>query len=417
MNFPIELVVSTDRRFLSRDAATPELLKIVGVDQRWVNHVRILDRQGDLVLLHYINTLVSEGGPLNEEPLREIGHVRGIIVDTANQKIVCRSFDYTPEAVSTDLERVEKLIPSDGFASNIFYRGCEGTVIRLYHFGGEWHIATHRKINAERSYWTGPTFGELFRKLCKFDYDGLDMSKCYIFLLSDDSNRLVYRIPDSGQLLLLGVYNRETDDFMPKCDHPDLTGVKHPERVVVNDLEQLHLLVTDESTNSFDKAGIIVFDSEKSSSPVKIVNEMYNGIRNSRGNEPNLRARYIHTRGTNECTTLRDWFTDESYQTVFNGAETEVEALVKELHSMYIRRYIKKNFDQLPKEEFVTLQRCHTWHTQDRECNIVTRDRVREFVNTTPGHFLLMMLNRKRRAERLVAKKAAQKEAPNQMSE
>jgi len=404
MNIPIELVDITDRRFISRDPATPDLLKVLGVDPKWAEHIRVLDRQGNLVLLHYISTLTSPEGQVDEEPFKEIGHVRGVIIDTSTNKVICRSFNYTPEVVSTNANRLVNLLPD--LTNKYFYRGCEGTVIRLYNFEGEWRISTHRKINAERSYWAGPTFGELFNKLRKFEFENLETEKCYIFLLSDDSNRLVYTVPTDGQLLLLGVYNRETDDFMDTNNLPDLSGVSKPEKINIKDHEQLHLMVND--TNAFNKAGIIVFDSPTSNKPIKVVNDFYYTLRKSRGNEPNLRARYIHVRGTVECNILRSWFTDESYQTVFNNVELEINELVKVLHSMYIHRYIKKNFDTLPKEEFVVLQRCHTWHSQDRGSNIVTKDKVREFIDTTPGHYLLTMLNRKRKQEKKEQKELAQ---------
>lgn len=398
MNFSSELVVSTDRRFLSRDPASAELLAIVGVDPKWAEYIRVLDRQGNLALLHYINTTVEAGGALNEEPLKEIGSVRGVIVDTDTGKVVCRSFEYTPEVVSTDVDRLMNL----DLGSKRFYPACEGTVIRLYHYGGEWRIATHRKINAERSYWAGPTFGELFSKLRKFDYNILNTENCYIFLLSDNSNRLVYKVPELGQLMLLAVYNRATDSFLPNEDWgTPLEGVVYPEEVKINDNQQLQNVTNNYAQmQSFDRAGVMVVDPQNPSRPVKVINGDYNTIRNSRGNEPNLRARYLQVRGTPECDTLKTWFTDSEYQGVFAAAEAEIDVLVKVLHQMYIHRYVKKNFDTLPKEEFVVLQRCHTWHSEDRQVNIVTREKMREFVDTTPGFYLLTMLNRKRRAER-----------------
>jgi len=395
-----ELVVATDRRFLSRDVATPELLAIVDVPSEWAEYVRVLDHEGPLVLLHYINTWVStDDHTINEEPLKAIGHVRGTIVNTDTKEIVCRSFPYTPEAVSNDTEHLESLLPDD-LSTVSFYNACEGTVLRLFWSCDEWRISTHRKIDAHNSYWAGPTFGEMFEELCADKcLEDLDKNLCYIFLMSHNSNRLVYDIP-KPQLMLISIYNRQQARFLSTDEYPRLNPLDcvYPQPVnTISTVTELQEAVEElEKFSSFNLAGIIAISDLTDPYPVKIVNSYYNNIRNARGNEPNLRSRYIQIRGTPEEGLVVKWFTEPRYQEIFDAAENEVDILVERLHAMYMNRYVHKDFSQLPKEEFVTLQRCHSWHIEDRSHNIVTEDKVREMLNGTPNHFLLMMLNRQK---------------------
>nr|QBK88091.1 MAG: RNA ligase with polynucleotide kinase domain [Marseillevirus LCMAC202] len=423
MELPTKLVVSTDRRFLGRDPATPELLKLVGVNPEWADYIRVLDHQGTLALLHYVNTWVSSTDhSINEAPLAEIGHVRGIIVDTATGEIVCRSFPYTPEVVSEDPERIASLLPED-LSKVAFYNACEGTVLRLFWHNEEWHLSTHRKINANNSYWAGPTFGSMFEELRTGfvlnnsepgpDQHSMDKNYCYVFLMSHNGNRLVYNI-SKPQLMLIAIYDRSTQQFLSgeeygpshKLGPKRPAGCADPVPVTdINTVADLQEAVDElEKFASYNLAGIIAFPDSLDPRPVKIVNASYNNLRNARGNEPSLRSRYIQLRGTPEGGLMIKWYNEPDYQEIFDNAEDEIDELVNRLHTMYMHRYVHKNIDELPKEEFVTLQRCHTWHTADRGNNIVTANKVREFLNTTPTHFLLVMLNRQRREQREAAR-------------
>nr|QBK87564.1 MAG: RNA ligase with polynucleotide kinase domain [Marseillevirus LCMAC201] len=402
-----ELVVSTDRRFLSRDPATPELLKSVGVGVEWTEYIRVLDRQNKLALLHYVNTWVSSTDhTINETPLKDIGHVRGIIVDTDTGKIICRSFPYTPEVSSENTERIGSIFPQDLSEASV-YTACEGTVIRLFWYGEEWNISTHRKIDANNSYWAGPTFGSMFRELRGFSLDDLDKNYCYAFLMSHNGNRLVYKIT-KPQLMLIAIYDYSKQCFLSDTEMEPvrLSGCVYPSPVIdINTITDLREAVDElEKFASYNHAGIIVIPDSQDPRPIKIVNATYNSIRDARGNESSIRTRYIQLRGTTEGKLLIKWFAEPD-QEIFDDAEKEIDKLVLSLHIMYMNRYVHKNFARLPKEEFVTLQNCHTWHTSDRS-NIVTVAKVREYLDTIPTYYLLLMLNRQRREKRKAEREA-----------
>ena len=78
----------------------------------------------------------------------------------------------------------------------------------------------------------------------------------------------------------------------------------------------------------------------------------------------------------------------------------EIMNLVHKLYSMYVHRYINKNFEQIDKEEFVVLKRCHDWYLMDRFTNKINTLYVKSVVDTTPGHCLLKMLNKERKIQK-----------------
>ena len=392
MAFPVELVVPTDHRFLSRPVASPELLKIVGVDPKWADYIRVLDVDENLHLLHYLNTVISQENPvLNEELMKEIGHVRGTVVDSDSGKVVCRSFPFTPEAVVDDTQRFQELVGNLNGAAT--FSAVEGTIVRLFFHGGEWKLCTHRKLDASSSFWSGPTFGSMFNSTRKFEYTSLNKDWCYVLLLSHPGNRLVYKV-EQPQLMLVTIYDRASEKFLPQVDWKLPAGVVMPTIVAASNHQELKETVN--GMGSFDRSGVIVISDMTNPRPVKVINSTYFVLRTTRGNEPSMRNRYLQLRGTPQVMTLMQWYAEPEYQTKFEEAEKEVENLVKRMHGMYIHRYIKKNFDTLPKEEFVVLQRCHTWHSTDRVKNIVTAQKMREILNDTPNVYLLKMLKRMR---------------------
>lgn len=388
----VKNIAKTDRRFLNRECATTKLLEIVNVDPKWSEHVRVMDRDGSLVLLHYITTIDPETGVIDEEPLKAIGHVRGTVIDTTTDLVVSRSFPYTPEITS---DAVSEYIAD--LTSVTAFNACEGTIVRLYFFGDEWKVSTHRKIDAHQSSWAGPSFGDLFDKHAndKIDLKTLDKRYSYVFLLSDNSNRLVYTIP-TPQLMLLGVFNVQEQRFMTDDEYTDiLPAIKRPAKLQISNNEELDAeLKSQIQASDFSRSGILLTADQTNPHPLKVVTPLYQDIRRVRGNNPSLRSRYIHIRGTSDEGILREWYNMPEHLAVYSQVENDIDILIDKLHKMYINRYVKKNFGELPKEEFVTLQRCHSWHVSDRSKNIVTAQKVREIVNTTPGYYLALMLNR-----------------------
>lgn len=441
------LVVSTDRRFLSHPSPDEKILSILGVDPVWTNFLRVIDSQDNLCLVHYLTTqLAVDDATIDETPLRHIGHVRGTIIDTNASEIVCKSLPYTPEVIVDDWTRIREFIPAATAATTTttndtitspaiiasasattdtstipFYDTCEGTIVRYYWWKPEnaWKLSTHRKINASASHWNGPTFGDVFAELKSFDDNDphLDKDLCYIFLLSHPKNRLIYKVP-SGQIMLVAAYKRSSNILITNVSSIHrLPGVMVPQRRIFLTLNHLVDAVADtEGTepHTFASSGIIaILGSAMNPKPVKFISEKYHYMLSCRGNEPNIRMRYINLRGyPNEALRLVNIYSDDpEYQIIFDNVEKELEQLAQYLHALYINRYVFKDFSPLAKEEFVTIQRCHVWHSEHRTANIVTIQYMRKYLYTIPPRYIHAMLYHQQQRNRRQAQMREQMRA------
>lgn len=398
MELNYDSVVPSDRRFLTCPKADLDVLTLLGIDHKWQNFIRVLDKKGDLVLLHYVNTY-DKNNKVNEEYLKEIGSVRGVIIDTETNKIICKSYPYTQEIICD--EETTELSQEIDYANSTFYTACEGTILRLYNYKSTWFLSTHRKIDAYNSYWNGPSFGSIFDELKadNFTFDQLDPDWCYVFLMSHNSNRLVYNIP-TPQLMLITIYDTSNGVFKSpnEINNPTLQGCNYPHQLNITNFEELKReSLAMKASDDYTLAGIIVIPNGDNPTPIKIINKKYEYYKYIRGNQPNIRARYVYIRGTAEGPVFRQLYFEPEHQIIFNNVENEINMLVIKLHKMYMNRYVGKDFSQLDKEEFIVLKTCHEWHCADHQNNIVRPEKIKEVLDATKPNYLLKMLNRQKK--------------------
>jgi len=137
---------------------------------------------------------------------------RGTILEKGTNKIVCYTFDkgLDFEFSDYDLNDKEMQLKVVG-GEDLDWNSCQveesvdGTQIRLFYYDGKWCKATTRCSDAYRAYWySDRSFGDLFDEAAElggFNYDALDKSCCYSFVLCHPENRIVVRydnIPRRG---------------------------------------------------------------------------------------------------------------------------------------------------------------------------------------------------------------------------
>ena len=348
-----------------------EICKMLNVQQ---SSIRVMNEEPPYVLVHY-------SAP---DPTPDVGHVRGIIVNILSKRIVCKSFGYTPEVAVSSLKELPQ---------GQFFKACEGTILRLW-FDSEWRLSTHHKIDADASRWgVAPPFGELFESMRQFNVDDLCKDWCYSFLLSSPKSRLIYPVT-RNQLILTSIYDTKTSRFVPSKDWKVPVGVCLSEKLSVSSLSDLTLALDKmDEKKSFDGAGILVVDDETDPHPIKLLSQKYATLKDARGNEADLRARLLEVKGTAQAKELEALFPDAK-----KSLDWELERLAKKLHGMYINYFVSHNRAILPKEEFVALRRCHQWYQDQKVANVekpvVTLDKVKEIMGTTPAHFIVVMLGR-----------------------
>jgi len=135
------------------DEIQQKVCKILGLD--YVKGWSILDTDGNLALVHYN----EQADPY------ELGHLRGVVVDTETETVVANSFGYTPTAVAYSLEEVDgKISLLDQNQHNHVFevsnvtikRAFEGVVLRVIWYNNKFYQITHKKIKSESSRWGSP---------------------------------------------------------------------------------------------------------------------------------------------------------------------------------------------------------------------------------------------------------------------
>ena len=112
----------------------------------------ILDRKGNLVLIHYTD----------DANMRELWWVRGLVVDIETERVIGDSFGYTSYAVCPEIKAVENSITIDDvdgvthtFDLNtaLIKVAYEGVVLRAFWYNSEMWLVTHRRMDTKGSRW------------------------------------------------------------------------------------------------------------------------------------------------------------------------------------------------------------------------------------------------------------------------
>lgn len=364
--------------------------------------IKEFDSNNDLSLLHYINC--------NDNSENMVKNTRGIIYDK-NKNIICKTFGYTPEILSSDKESLEKLLPKDFVDHSTFYSAEEGFILRLFFHKNKWYLSTHKKLNAFDSYWSsnescGTQFVKsliyLNKKTQKIEYeqdldffdrfcDSLDKNYIYSFLVrNNEENRIVCETNMEPILYLVGVFNKDfelmNEDKTPDC----VKWISFPEKHKFKDLQEIIEYVND--IDKFDKQGIIIYyHKEKECFQLKIMNPEYVEYFKVRNNEPNIYVRYLQLRKDPE---LLDKFTQLYLSNLPNFDETEemLYNIVENITKSYIKRFIRKEYVVVPQKQYFIMQELHEWHLKNPSKNKVSEDKTWEILESKDASFLYSMI-------------------------
>lgn len=301
---------------------------------------------------------------------RELQNIRGIIKD--GDKVVCKSFGYTPEVLASDSQKLNDEISPLVTTETKFFKAYEGTILRVWQYQDIWHLSTHRKINAFKSKWGhNSTYGELFCRalipvidalknaekltteqiiaddLFKTFVNALDKEKVYIFMLrSFKENRKVCNGVDEPTLYCIGSFKRD-EDFKFYLENPE-TFMPTPELISTIDTPD-DLLDHIEKINPREYQGVVLMNPDGSSG--KVVNIEYDRLDKLRGNVPNVLHRYVQLRWNKETLSQYTELYPE-HQNKFTEWETSMNHVVNNIMKKYIERYINHKTAILPPEQY-----------------------------------------------------------------
>lgn len=190
-----------------------KIAKIVGVeaDAKGEYPFEVLDTKDSLVLIHY-NTDTIGKYPLDSR----VRDLRGVIVDTETEEIVCSSFGYIPTATVDEVESIHDsaaktltVKDDDGFEHSIkdvsFFEVVEGAMIRVWKHRDTIMFSTHKRIDCSNSHWgKSKNFLELFQEYAT----DIDFSKLI------DGNQVLYFILLNKNLMITSKYDMKGRDGM-----------------------------------------------------------------------------------------------------------------------------------------------------------------------------------------------------------
>jgi len=349
--------------------------------------VRCIDSDDNLELWSYTNC--------TNESDEEIKKCRGQIRDREDGHIVCASFGYTDEYICNNMDNVK---PEEW---RWFY-SVEGTMLRLFHFKEKWYLCTHRRLDAFKSRWScRQTFGDIFIEYLHEIYGDetdvmtyltsrLDKGRVYFFMLkSNYQNRIVchYR---TRRLLLIGSYDTSLEVFVFHTSSEDdddmLSKIPGPQPFdETDDLENKIMAM-----NIYEYQGIIGF---KKGRTIKVLHPDYKRLYDIRGNNPNLRFRYLEIR--NEPDKVESLYTlYPRFSNIFDEYENILLSISQMIHKFYVKRYIHKMYITLPPEEYSVMKKCHQWFLEDRSNHRVFTKKVFQMMNDEPALNLYKMIQR-----------------------
>jgi hypothetical protein len=305
-------------------------------------NVRTDDEHPDLFLIVDFNGLILENsGTLTYGPHR----------------IVCRNQptfeEFTELDFNTELEYCE-----------------DGTVIRVYNFLDSWHVATTKKIDANKAFWgASKSFGEMFMETCKIDWDSLDKNYTYNYILKHSENRIVV-VHHENKVMFINKINN-TSGEVDKTDS-EIETFKY------------------EGNTSFEeyfnanKRGVIY-------NSYKYDFSNYTLVKTVRGNVPHMQMRYLQLLNNTSSLFILENTYPECHFT-FAMVKHCLTNLYKKVHSLYIESHVKHLMQVYPVHPmYRTLKQLHSQYKSDG--SVITLEVVREKVNHLQPHVIVKLLD------------------------
>lgn len=273
-------------------------------------YIRVFDETLELVLYHYL-TYIGEDGKEFIHP--STSHVKGIIIDKTNKKVVVAVNDYN----RPDVKFSPELFTDESYSCYPLY---EGVVLRLFYFGDGWKLSTCKKIDASKSKWNNsPTFSEYMDKLKTVDYKNLDKGNMYVFCLKSPYTPCVY-------------------NFTEKLVEINEVGTVISREEIVKRFENMNILSKD-----CKEFGFYIPELGNVYHPDYLL------LKEARGTDASLKTRWLYVRNTPQENLLLKLYGD--------SIPNEVELSITKLATRLLLLHQTYNADTVyDKEEYVSLK-------------------------------------------------------------
>ena len=343
---------------------------------------------------------------LLDELIKSSGLFRSVILNDENKIIVFSP----PKSLNSDafISAYEKDVLNCRAEQYV-----EGTMINVFHDHDEWEIATRSTVGGKITFFRVDgnitTFRHMFLDACNYvnlDFDYLDKSLCYSFILQHPENRIVSPIVEKG-LYLAKVYKIDKYNVteIDKCEQVrliienarntegrPLPLIKLPLEYTFKTFEELKEKYASMNT-PYEDVGVMVYASN--GDRTKFRNPNYEEIRLLRGNQPKLEYHYLSLRKTGKMEQYLKYFPE--YKKKFLEFREKLHRFTKTLHQNYVSCYVKK---EMPLKDFPSQYRSmmynlHQFYLNElRESSqYVSNAVVIQFVNNLHPSQQMFLLN------------------------
>ena len=279
------------------------------------------------------------GQETSDYSLKVVNECNGIIMDKNTLKIVCYTFDKSPEQ--------DKLNPLLNIESgSLYYEPLyEGTLIRAYYHGNRWIVSTKKCIDPSKSKWiSNKSFMELFKEAINIQnpniFDHLNKEYCYSFILAHPENNVIMKC------YYPQLFHISTRDMKFLIEiNTELPLIPKMERIQFNmSFEELNNYL--ENDRNLDNEGYMLIDTNYNRQ--KFRKKHFNYLRDLWGNSNNRFFRYLELRKDFAKLSGEYFLYFPNDHEAFMEYENQLNIMAQNIMHIYCEKHVHKTDIKIP---------------------------------------------------------------------
>ena len=304
-------------------------------------------------------------------------YCRGAVINSEN-KIIC-----LPPIKSIELRDKEIILESsDGMEYETL---LDGTMINLFYYDNEWIISTRSEIGGYNKWNNKKSFREMFDECSNIDYDNLDKSCSYSFVMRHTENRNVSPIQQNN-LFLVEVYQYLGGEIkrLSKYEYPVNNYMINES---YTDREEFMKIYSKPIIPYQCKGYTIKCGSMR----YKWINPYFNEIKNLKINMNNHCLNYIELRRNGNLKRYLRYFPE--HQHLFDNYREKIHLLSNELYTIYKNTFIYKtlNRNEIPYHLKPLVYDIHNNYLKEK--SPTTWEDIKQYIHTISSKKLMFALN------------------------
>ena len=269
---------------------------------------------------------------------------------------------------------------------NIIYEHLiDGTMINLFYANDEWIISTRSEIGGYNKWNNKKSFRQMFDECSQLDYETLDKTMSYSFVMRHTENRNISPI-HQNELFLVEVYDYKNNTIrkLSKSEYPD--NIYSIDQSYENKGEFMKMY-EGPVINYFIKGFIIKSDSLC----YKWINPYFTEVKNLKINMNNHLLNYIELRRNGNLKKYLRYFPE--HQHLFNNYKEKIHSLSNDLYTTYKNVFIHKttNKNDIPYHLKPMIYQIHKNYLTNK--NPTTWTDIKDYIHTIPSKKLTFSLN------------------------